>query len=813
MPTGMILRDGSQMVEMLSPIDTAEGPVVPPPEYEELLHSLDDKECRGVLLIGPAGSGKTTLLRLLMKHALRQGGYFCFAPLAESRGDRALGSLLDQAILGSRHIDAVGRARWVRSSAGEMSVAEAADVLQHANPTSGPRLLLLDGLDETPVPSRVGTEIDELSYHLRGDWQLVVSSRPPPATRVGRHPGFRTIFLDRLTHADAHRLLTTVVPGLVPKNIERAIELSNGSPLFLRLIGEQLRASPDFEIEPDPSPTNYLRRLFGKVLDRSSDVAKLTMLIERLALATGPEPLELLAASVGMSVPDTRRLLSEAASFISWPDEGNVVIAHVTIREYILASRIFVEPFALADLSFGAEEAERDTLLEASYVPRPGLGSILDQGRTIVIGDRGSGKSAIFRRLHSDGRDGPDGKNVLVLPVADPHPFLYRIVVQGDAPATVEEYRAAWLLIVACVLASAMPQHAPKQLQRTARDLHAVFDSTRGGKSAASRLLHGLGGRLTGASLTLSVGPVNLGVKAPDGASRPSRSSLDIEEFLKSYDEYLVKSGKRVAVPIDRIDEMFKYEREKQEPLVQGLLQAESAISLLQKISVVVFLRTDLFEIYNVQEKNKLVSRTLILEWSEEDWLRLLVNRVFATPQAEKLARTLGAAGGGQDIEDIPGAFDVLFPEEIEEQPVQSWLIESVRNGNGSISPRLVVLLLLLARDLSQPKGAIVSSLPLFSVQALRDAMTRLSNLSYSEIVDDFKVAKAFVLNCRAGKLREFELSAVEALFEPEDGPVSEQVRLLERLGFLERIVRHEGDKNKQLFRIPALYTRSWDHS
>jgi hypothetical protein len=91
--------------------------------------------------------------------------------------------------------------------------------------------------------------------------------------------------------------------------------------------------------------------------------------------------------------------------------------------------------------------------------------------------------------------------------------------------------------------------------------------------------------------------------------------------------------------------------------------------------------------------------------------------------------------------------------------------------------------------------------------------MTKLSDLSFSEVVNDFKVAPSFVLNCRAGKLDRFALREVENLFDGGEGKISEQIRLLERLGFLERVVEESGSGVKSLFQIPKLYTRCWDHA
>ena len=106
-----------------------------------------------------------------------------------------------------------------------------------------------------------------------------------------------------------------------------------------------------------------------------------------------------------------------------------------------------------------------------------------------------------------------------------------------------------------------------------------------------------------------------------------------------------------------------------------------------------------------------------------------------------------------------------------------------------------------------------MSTLPLFSAEAAGKAMTKLSDLSFSEVVNDFKVAPSFVLNVRAGKLYDFSLHDVENLFNEAEGKISDQIRLLERLGFLERVVEESDSGAKSLFRIPKLYTRCWDHS
>ncbi len=261
---------------------------------------------------------------------------------------------------------------------------------------------------------------------------------------------------------------------------------------------------------------------------------------------------------------------------------------------------------------------------------------------------------------------------------------------------------------------------------------------------------------------------------------------------------------------LDRLDETFKYDRAKQEAMVQALLQAEARVSLLKHIGLVIFLRADLFELYDIQEKNKLVSRTLTLDWSDEEWLQVIARRVLANEPFRRLAQRLQVDDGTLETRS---ALELLFPSQIEGQPVDQWLIDSLRNGNGNVSPRNAILLLHLSRDVSARSEDAVSSLPLFTAEEVGRAMTRLSESSFSEVVNDFKIAQSFVLNCRVAKRETFTLTEVEELFDRSEGPISEQVRLLERLGFLQRVVKNSDSGDKSLFSIPKLYTRCWEHA
>lgn len=711
----------------------------------EVLTCLDDPDRRGAFVLGEWGTGKSTLLRAVRFQLLDQQRPAFLVQLSEvSDGDLAwlIYNVLRERI-------SLPREQIVRGSRQYLPFGQLAALMNQV--ADGPQrpVLLLDDLDRALYPDRMVAAIEALSRDLDG-WQLVVASRSDIEHR--RFPGFTFVYLTpQPGHADRSA-----------RTIERLIDNAQGD---------------------SPTPAMF------------------SLLIDELALAGGRDEIAALARKLRSSESDVRTLVADVPVGLLSFDRSADALAfpYREIQEFVLFRRVFTRPFSLGELTFGAEDAERDDLLDASFVERDNLDRIVGQRQSIVVGDRGSGKSAIFRKLDED-------QPVRTLPIENPGDLLHRIVGQ-DSWLDTDALRAAWLVVVAAVVADVIPEDAPKALRHDAHRLRAALGLPTAAPSGPKRALSAVGGLLGGTTLKFGVGPATFEAKLPDGA-RSTGSFLDAGTLLRDVDRLFAKTDQRVLVLLDRIDETFKYDRIRQEALIQALLQAEAKVSLLGNVEFVVFLRTDVFELYDIQEKTKLVSRMLKLRWSEDDWLRVLIRRMFANEPFARLAERLHVA---DDRMQTRAALEVLFPAEIEDQPVDRWLIDSLSNGNSDISPRLAVLLLLLARNMSPRGTERVVSVPLFSADAVQRAMTEVSALSIDEVINDFKVAPTFVLSCRAGKLTEFTLADVRGLFDEAEGKISDQVRLLERLGFLERVVEQRGDTLTSLFRIPPLYTRCWD--
>jgi hypothetical protein len=818
-----LYRDGSQLI--------------PRREFAELLEHLNNPAWRGVLLLGDPGAGKTTLLAMVGEELPRRGRLVLGV---------SLGGVRDSGGLGARVLDAAERRphaavdfglrigplsggapglpdaedadefdRTVRSSAGSRSLAEAAARLNRASGRLPSPVLLLDGLDESVYPGRLASAIEELSLELNG-WKFVVSMTPEAARQVRHFDGFAVLELRGFAAEDAASILGAYALPLPAEIIDRITEFTGGNPLLLQVLARDLRRSASLagDAEATSSLQSVLEWLVNQAISASPDPANKGELLEELALAGGHTRIARLAAKTQLTEGEVRGLLGapQTRALVVLDEEGGTAaLFHETLRDVIISRRILKSRFRLADLKFGAEEAERDELLDASYVQRPDAEAILGRKLTIVVGDRGSGKSAIFRKLAetATATDGPS--NTTICPVTNTSDLLHRIIADEKAWLDTDALRAAWLVVIASVAATAIPPSAPKKLRRDAAAIRAALGSLPEPASLPMRTLRAAGGILGGTTLKFTVGPAELDVQLPSGSGgRPGKTSVDVGAFIHDANRLLGRSSRRVVMMFDRIDETFKYDRARQQAIVQALFQAEAQVSLLDDIRLVVFIRTDLFELYDIQEKNKLVSRRLTLDWTEEEWLQVLVRRVLANEPLQHLAGRLRLA----DVDaEARAALEVLFPAELEGQPVDRWLVDSLRNGNGDVSPRLAVLLLYLARERAARPGAVVSTLPLFSAAEAGEAMTRLSDLSFSEVVNDFKVAPSFLQNLRAGKLETFALADVRELFDEAEGKIGDQVRLLERLGFLERIVREQNGVRTSLFRIPKLYSRCFDYA
>src|SRR5262249_9659313 len=121
--------------------------------------------------------------------------------------------------------------------------------------------------------------------------------------------------------------------------------------------------------------------------------------------------------------------------------EPALVVSHRLFHAFILKEIANFEQISISELEFGAEDAERDEYLELSFMDRPGVTEIVQGKRSIILGDRGSGKSAIFeyiknpeRFVHSSTTGNPrsnEKSSRIILSEDDPSSFINSFMDNG----------------------------------------------------------------------------------------------------------------------------------------------------------------------------------------------------------------------------------------------------------------------------------------------------------------------------------------------------------------------------------------------
>jgi hypothetical protein len=283
----------------------------------------------------------------------------------------------------------------------------------------------------------------------------------------------------------------------------------------------------------------------------------------------------------------------------------------------------------LTALDLGAPAAERDILkgLEHYFVESEAFKRVADRSKTIILGNRGSGKSAIFQMLAA--RAGRS-KRTHVVELA-PEDYSYELLretmlAESDGSwAKLGAYAVAWKYLIYVSVMKTVAQNADnlskkgpsgKKIARYLRDNHA-----QGQYSKLSSLVSYLK-RLEG----IKIGPYEAGLKA-----RELEKLYKLEEIhllLPDLKEVLDKE--KVIVLVDELDRGWDAS-EDAKAFVAGLFQACVSINALSpQLTVYMSLRQELYD--NIpslyEDAQKYRDMIEVITWNERGLQQLIARRV-----------------------------------------------------------------------------------------------------------------------------------------------------------------------------------------
>lgn len=781
-----------------------------------------------VAVIGPPGAGKSTLLRYVLTELVSRKRLALLIPLrnlatAESLVSlivERLGEVLPRSVVARKEFHTLRSDVRRLDKSDEVSILKTlAEILSRQPSKTTELYLLLDGLDEAADGPRLAALLEHAVASGNSPFRIVVTARAlSTVERLVRLHDWTRFHLEGLTESEAREYLAQEVGEATANEIgDEILKLANGNPLRLLVLSDLFRRGLTVGEDRNIGAASLLDGLTEHLVDDlkigGESVVDSTRLL-KLLTAFHPCSTSRLSELSGNDPARIRKLFRRLSiTLVSESDEISFV--HESIHEAMLRKYFLPREIDHSELRFGDEAAERDSLLGENYIARTNdLSALLSGERTIVLGDRGAGKSALFTRLREHEERESDDNAVVVEVSRDIANVLQAMNVRETSGSSADEFKALWLAYLAAIVGRGLVRKGivpDRTRSRLRRMTHTVLHSFGWGDLAKETVLERslrhardifLGG------VTLSVGPLTIDPKEVARAGR--RNKFEVTAFLEQANLELEKRGVRLTVAFDQIDEAYKYNREVQESMVQGLFLAEAYVSQMSSIRLCAFLRTDLFEVFDIQEKNKFISRIVRLEWPRRELIRMILSRICSNPELSGIGELLENEGLDERVA-TEGALRIIFPETLEGNPFEQWLFKLLANGNQRVSPRQIVIFLNIARGIESSMVRNSDRLTLFRPQSILDSMTRLSVLSYEEFVSDFRVAREFVQSCRAAKISDFELEEVEELFSEDEGTVAEQVECLERLGFLERRIVDRGGTLEARFVIPALFTRGWE--
>ena len=290
-----------------------------------------------------------------------------------------------------------------------------------------------------------------------------------------------------------------------------------------------------------------------------------------------------------------------------------------------------VTPSELAALNFGAPAAERDIArgLRDYFVESEAFRRVEDRQKFIILGNRGSGKSAIFRIVAERERE----RGTLVIDLA-PEDYSYEMLSsvmkqekQGSW-AKQGAYAAAWKFLIYVLIMKRLTSQGPKLKTGAAAQIYTYLrDNHDGEQSNPIALLLSYLKRIEG----LKVGHFEAALKSRELLKLYRLEEID--KLLPAIHELCTR--RKVLVLVDELDRGWDASEDAQ-AFVAGLFQAAVSINAPTKdLRVIISLRQELYDsipsLYEDAQKYRDVME--VVQWDEPLLMELVSKRIkFSIP-------------------------------------------------------------------------------------------------------------------------------------------------------------------------------------
>ena len=283
--------------------------------------------------------------------------------------------------------------------------------------------------------------------------------------------------------------------------------------------------------------------------------------------------------------------------------------------------------------SFGKVEAEDDAVLQ--YFVEMNITKNIDESDTfLVLGRKGSGKTAIFRYFTEDKHK--DCSSALNL---NGYPWRIHEKIKDDGVEPVESYVASWKYFIAIEMVKLVLKLSDRYQMTEVIELNKFLNDNYGTNSPSIKSI------FTPQKLVVSgdLEPQILGCKLGKISLAKKENDMALGSELNALTEKLLESVKKIAavskitkmfVHFDELDRGITTLEEARKDMIIGLVLASKEVRKILKGSdsffkSVVYLRKDIWDELKFSDKNKITeSNADLIEWSHEQLFGLIEKRI-----------------------------------------------------------------------------------------------------------------------------------------------------------------------------------------